>query len=129
MQKNGNGRILKHIPVLRVGSSCFFDGIGGSRRRHPKLRLPSLVQLQGRWLCLGLEMRGQNQPGLGDIPVDLFDQFGDAGELYLVSQSLHKVDHDFLAVNILIEVEDVGLHREYVVVEGGAVADVGHARR
>jgi hypothetical protein len=53
----------------------------GSRIRHPELRLPSLGSVAGKVALQVEKCVGQNQPGIGDIPVDLFDQFGDAGEL------------------------------------------------
>ncbi|VTR65117.1 hypothetical protein DESC_290187 [Desulfosarcina cetonica] len=40
---------------------------------------------------------------------------------------MNKIDHDPLVINIPVKAYDMDLYREYVVIEGGAEADVGHS--
>ena len=61
-----------------------------------------------------------------DILFDLRGEGVSALKFDFVSQSPDKVDTNTIAINILIKIQNMDFDREEVVIEGGAVADVGH---
>src|SRR3972149_1400284 len=65
-------------------------------------------------------------PGVLDVAAHLGDEFVHGVEPELVPEAVHQLDAQLLAVDVLMEVQDVGLHRGADLgVKGGADADAG----
>lgn len=65
--------------------------------------------------------------GIFDVFADLGRELGRAGELTLAAEVTEQIDLDRFAVDILVEVEDVGLRHQLVAAEGRVVADIEYS--
>jgi len=65
--------------------------------------------------------------GLPDILIYLFGKLGYGGKFPLPAQEPKQIDLDLFAVNILVEVKDMGLGRKVLFAKGRIITDVQYA--
>jgi hypothetical protein len=68
----------------------------------------------------------QDLPGLPVVLLDLVDEIVDFLKAALVAQPGHELDDEITAIDVLIEIKDVGLNGPPVIVETGAHTHIGH---